>query len=527
MYKLVVVEDERDVRRRLVGLIERSGIDFEIISEYENGIDAYDGIIVDAPDLVLTDIKIPYINGIELSRRLREVLPLVKIAIITGFNEFDFAKEAANLGVVGFISKPVTSEDITATLSKAKAMLDEEYLTASSLNRFQEVYERSLPILRENDLYRLSNTVELSTALENKLKYNGVNLDYKCFICCLFDFDEPQEGNTEKFDLAFSSVRKYVGEELGALCECELFNRYEKLCLIIKSDKKPKTEEIDIILERIILRVSRFSGMPISVGMSSVYENNRNFAAMVKEAKRSLEYRRILGGGKVFFYENALPPASKLSVDDASIKEIGYAMHFRSAGKCTLMIDELRATLENSKESHHYVVTSILNVLIKACDNLDGLYSRHGGPDGLYSRFFEIKTVDEVFDFLKELAVEIEALNEDVIVSNVEQNLRKITSHMEAHFCDSDISFETVAKAVNFSTSYISALLKKNLNTSFVKLLTSMRMEKAKELLADPTLKIIDIAEKLGYSDSYYFSHCFKKYTEVSPKEYRNNENKN
>ena len=527
MYKLVVVEDERDVRRRLVGLIERAGMDFEIISEYENGIDAYDGIIFDAPDLVLSDIKIPYIDGIELSRRLREVLPLVKIAIITGYNEFDYAKEAANLGVVGFISKPVTFEDVVSVLAKAKAMLDEEYFTASSLSRFQEVYESSLPILRENDLYRLSNTTELTAAFENKLKYNGVDLDYKYFVACLFDFDEPQEGNTEKFDLAFSSVRKYVGEEFAGICNLELFSRYEKLCLIIKSDKKPKIEEIDIILERIILRVSRFSGMPISVGMSSVYENNRNFAAMVREAKRSLEYRRVLGGDKVFFYENASAPSSKLSVDDASIKEIGYAMHFRSAGECSLMIDELRASLEDSKESHHFVVTSILNALIKACDNLDGLYLRYGGADVLYSRIFEIKTSDEVFDFLKELAKEIETLNEDVIVSNVEQNLRKITSYMEVHFCDSDISFESVARAVNFSTSYISALLKKNLNTSFVKLLTGMRMEKAKGLLADPSLKIIDIAEMLGYNDSYYFSHCFKKYMEVSPKEYRNNENKN
>ena len=527
MYKLVVVEDERDVRKRLVGLIERADAGFEIVSEYENGIDAYDGIIFDAPDLVLTDIKIPYISGIELARRLREVLPLVKIAIITGYNEFDYAKEAANLGVVGFISKPITFEDIAATLIKARAMLDEEYLTASNLNRFQEVYERSLPILRENDLYRLSNTSELTAALENKLRYNGVNLEYKYFIACLFDFDEPQEGNTEKFDLAFSSVRKYVGEELVGHWDFELFSRYEKLCLMIKSDKKPDTKEIDVILERIILRISRFSGMPLSVGMSSVYENNRNFAAMVREAKRSLEYRRILGGGKVFFYENASSPASKLTVDDASIKEIGYAMHFGGAGKCVAMIDELRVALEASQESHHYVVTSILNVLLKACDNLDGLYVRHGGQEGLYTRFFEIKTGDEVFDFLKELSGEIEALNEDVIVSNVEQNLRKITAYMEVHFCDSDISFESVARAVNFSTSYISALLKKNLNTSFVKLLTGMRMEKAKELLADPSLKIIDIAERLGYNDSYYFSHCFKKYMEVSPKEYRNNESKN
>ena len=92
---------------------------------------------------------------------------------------------------------------------------------------------------------------------------------------------------------------------------------------------------------------------------------------------------------------------------------------------------------------------------------------------------------------------------------------------MDAHFCDADLSFELMAKDVNFSVSYISALFKKKMGTSFVKHLTALRMEKAKELLGDASIKIVDAAEQLGYADPYYFSHCFKKYTGVSPKEFR------
>ena len=142
----------------------------------------------------------------------------------------------------------------------------------------------------------------------------------------------------------------------------------------------------------------------------------------------------------------------------------------------------------------------------------------------LYRRLFEIKTDDEIFDYLKDLARLIRQLNDSVITDSLEHSLRLVTSYMESHFCDPDISFESLAKEVNYSVSYISALLKKKLGTSFVKMLTELRMEKAKELLRNPALKIIDIAERLGYNDSYYFSHCFKKYMGIPPKEFRNND---
>jgi len=124
VYKLAVVEDEREVHKRLISLIKKSQSKFELSAEFDNGIDAYDGIISDRPDLVITDIRIPFIDGIELSKKLLETLPLIKIVIITGYNEFTYAKEAANLGVLGFISKPITQEDIDLILGKAETALD-------------------------------------------------------------------------------------------------------------------------------------------------------------------------------------------------------------------------------------------------------------------------------------------------------------------------------------------------------------------------------------------------------------------
>ena len=526
MYKIVIVEDERDVRNRLASMIEKSGCNFEIIAEYETGIDAYDGIISDNPDLILTDIKIPYINGIELSKKVREVFPLVRIIITTGYNEFDYAKEAANIGVIGFISKPIILENIRDVLKKAEASLDNEFLTGSNLTRLSAFYQDNLPIIKENDLYRLSNMSSVSPAFELRLHGNNISLDYPYFAMCVFDFDELPEGDVERYDIVFSSLRNSVGEELETLCDFDIFSRYEKLCLIMKFKTQPDTQELERRVERIIQRAGRFSDMPVSAGISNVFQNDKNFSAMVKEATRALEYRSVIGGGKVFLYGNTHSLSAKLSIDDNMIKELGYILHSQDTEECLKRIDLIRNNINNVGGSHYYAATCILNILIRGCDNLEGLNAHNGSPDLLYRRLFAIKTDDEIYDYLKELARHVKQLNDDIIVDNVERNLRLVTSYMETHFCDPDISFESLADGVNFSVSYISALLKKRLNTSFVKMLTELRMEKAKELLLNPALKIIDIAEQLGYNDSYYFSHCFKKHVGLPPKEFRNEHGK-
>ena len=521
MYKLVIVEDERDVRNRLAGLIEKSGCNFEIIAEYENGIDAYDGIISDNPDLVLTDIRIPYISGIDLSKMIREVYPLVKIIIITGYNEFDYAKEAANLGVIGFVSKPVTVDNIRDLLKKAETSLDDEFLTGSNLVRLSDFYQDNLPTIRENDLYRLSKMTDVPPAFESRLRGNKISLDYPFFVMCAFDFDGIPGEEADRYDMVFSSIRKSVGEEFGGLCDYDLFNRYEKLCLILKYGEQPDTKELERRVERIIQRSGRFSDMPVSAGISSVFKDSRNFSAMAKEAARALEYRSVMGGQKVFFFENSRIPAMKLAFDDNMIKELGYLIHSQTTEDCTERIDIIRGMISDSGYPLYYAATGILNVLVRSCDDIEELAARCGAPDMLYRKLYEIKTDDEIFDYLKDLTRVVRALNDSVIVDNLEHSLRRVTAYMETHFRDPNISFASLAKEVNFSVSYISALLKKRLNTSFIRMLTDLRMEKAKELLSDPALRIIDIAEQLGYNDSYYFSHCFKKHVGVPPKEFR------
>ena len=124
MYKLVIVDDEFDVRNRLSQSIKKLDTGFEIVGMYENGLDALEGVNNLNPDLVITDIRMPFMTGIELISKIKETKPLTKAIIITGFDEFDYAKKAIDLGVVGFLTKPVLNDDLKNILIKTKEDLD-------------------------------------------------------------------------------------------------------------------------------------------------------------------------------------------------------------------------------------------------------------------------------------------------------------------------------------------------------------------------------------------------------------------
>ena len=518
MYRLVVVEDERDVRQRLITLIKKADSGFQLVAEYENGIDAYDAMATDAPDLLITDIRIPYIDGIELAKRTRNIMPLCKVIIITGYNEFDYAKEAANLGVVSFVSKPVTLESVKESLQKTHDILDQEYVTASNLSKLEAFYRDSLPVIRENDLNRLADMSGIDPDFEKKLAYNKIDLNYEYFAFCIFDLDQTVKGWEERNDLAFASVRSFVEESVRPLYDLELFNRQDKLCLILKSHQPMIVATIERTLEQVILR---YTDATMSVGFSNVHQD-RNFSHMRREAARALEYRGLMGGRSVFYYGNATLPGEAQLMDEDMIRELGYWIRFHTEEDTLAYLDRIRESMEQNGNLYHYTMMGVLNVLLKNCDHLDRLTENRTGQRNIYQQLMESKTAKEAFGLLSDLCRQIFQINDDLRIDTLERNMQKVIAYIDAHYCDADISFESVAGAVNFSVSYIGALFKKKLGTSFVKHLTALRMERARELLANQTFKIIDVAEQLGYADPYYFSHCFKKHTGVSPKEFRN-----
>ena len=525
MYKLILVDDEQDVRNRIITSIQKIDCGFEVIASYDNGLDAFDGIIQMNPDLVITDIRMPFMTGMELLKKIKDSLPLIKTIIITGFDEFDYAKQAIDLGVSGFLTKPITTADLEEVLHKAKEELDEEYQRNTNLENMENFIKESLPLIKENNLQRLITLTNPDKKFLKKLEYNGIFLNYKHFMLAVIDIDLDLEStNLEKYEMNFLTVKKFIAEGLQNYFYHETFTCNDEIVTIIKANDEISTTQIEHCFEYILMKTKKFLEFTISVGISNPYKS-KNFKEMYREAQSALELRSVMGGNEIYFASNIGDDDKKVRmIDDDELKELSYAIKYHTLSETKALLQSLKEKIAKPEYIIYnpFNLSNILNAIVKSCDDLDAFYGEN--KISFYERLFEMKTLDDTFAWFESLIAKIKTINQDTIEDSIQRNLNKIINYIDSHYTDNDLNLEILADKVNISISYISAILKKERNTTFVKYLTFLRMEKAKELLKNPNIKIVDVAEAVGYSEPYYFSHSFKKYQGVSPKEYRTNE---
>lgn len=184
MYKVIIADDEIDVRERLVNMVQNISDDFEIVGIFENGYDALENVTKVKPDLIITDIEMPFISGLELIKQAKISLPLVKSIIITGYDKFDYAKEAIKLGVLGYISKPISQEELSEVLESAKAKLSAELSYEASPANLYKDDKDYLNVIRSGDLAKLITLKEIPEFLQKKLISEGVDINAEQALIC-------------------------------------------------------------------------------------------------------------------------------------------------------------------------------------------------------------------------------------------------------------------------------------------------------------------------------------------------------
>jgi two-component system response regulator YesN len=217
MYNVIIVDDEATVRERLLGFLNKKADEFKVIGTYENGYDAMMGGIPLEPDLIITDIKMPFITGLELIKQAKQELPLVQAIIVSGYDDFDFAKQAIDLGVVGYISKPVTFEEISDALNKAKVELDKKYSIDKNIKDLQEKNKSVLKMVQSDDLNKLVTLKSIPANFREKLQADGIGIDQPFVLFAIFDPDQDEDDlSFEESELVNYYLEQYIDEEFSA-----------------------------------------------------------------------------------------------------------------------------------------------------------------------------------------------------------------------------------------------------------------------------------------------------------------------
>lgn len=531
LYRIMLVDDEEEVRKAIIRKMDWEQLGFIMVGDAENGEDALEKIEQMEPDVVMTDIRMPYMDGLTLTARIREKYPSIKILIFSGYDDFEYAKEAIKLNAAEYILKPVNGEELAAILKRIRISLDEEIEQRRNISTLRENYLSSLPILRElflNDLVRRTTDVD---SVVSKLQEYGIDiLNARKWLAAVIHVEQMEKtGNqvlSQHQELIPISVRGIVEDYLRSYCRFAIFNSADGITVIAAVDEKNTETGLSNLLNDICKESRRMLEVSITIGVGQSCDTLQEIGRSYKTAVDALGYRAIVGGGKTI-YINDMEPVSrgKLQLDDKSEAEFTAAIKFGPRELIDEVIRNLAARMEDAKvhaRQHQVYMLSIVNCMIRLmqqydlnmADMFDSENQYTDIMDGIYRR-------EEFADRIIPIAYRMnEALNRERD-NTTKKVIREAKEYIREHYSNQELSVEMICRHLHMSPAYFSTVFKKETGQTYINYLTEVRLEKAVELLNETDDKTYMIAQKVGYQEQNYFSYVFKKRYGVSPTKYR------
>lgn len=532
MYKLMMVDDEDTVRKRVINSIDFGEFGFELVCEAENGSEGYDMFLQHKPDVVITDIKMPFMDGLELSEKILHDFPYTKIIVLTGFDEFEYAKKSIDLHILKYILKPVSMNELVDILRETKTIIDEEIEERTSLERLKDHYDQSFPLMKQKFLEGLIHGEYTNETIEKWLVYYKVDLPGRHFVVSVVQIDDFYADKIVKrsseIELRKIALLDMV-EEISARYNLGAYFLYNDYVVIISgADVNRETDflnEISSKLEKLRQAINRFQEFTVTIGIGFVTDDKTDLRSSYESAMNAQDYKISMGKNQVIYIKD-MEPNHKRGLVFSELEETAIRRLLKT-GTSQEYSDYLNKLFETAIGAQR--TSSEMQVFIM---EIVTLHLRVAKETGAYEMLedgqISLQAVFAEFENVQLIKTTIEAYGLAVIynLSNSRQDTTKslvsdAKDYVKHNYMDFELTVEGVSGALHYSPNYFSTVFKKETGTSFLKYLLDIRLEKAKELLSTTDLKNFEVAVEVGFSSSNYFSYCFKKELGISPSQYK------
>ncbi|WP_063567848.1 response regulator [Paenibacillus sp. O199] len=526
MYRVLLVDDEEDVREGLVVEVDWEALDLRIVGLAENGREALEMAERVEPDIVVTDISMPFMDGLELARRLRERNPLVKVVILTGYDEFDYARQAVSLSVDEYLLKPFSAGHLTELLTRLRAQMAAEVAEREDVQQLRDHYYTSLPLLQADLMATLLHRQKSPQYIHGKAKQCGLDLHgerYGVSVLTLH-MDGEQSADAELKQFAALNIAAEVWTEHGA---GHAFMHQETIVLLYVDrwggeDGEKRQQQA---LENVMRSINHYLRIPATVGSGSIVNTLAGVKHAYEDALLALDYRLVPGTDPLIYIADVeRQTAGKLRFDELKQQTLTRCL---KAGTQAELEDALEIifreiTVEHGRSDIQlYLIEVLTNVWKAAQASGEAMEDIFGAGFQLYADLFRLPGLSEAQGKVHEVCLlvqhRIASGRQHVYKDIVEQAL----SFTKEHYADPDLSIQKVCGHLHISSGYFCGIFKKEVQLTFLQYLMQIRMEAAKELLRSTEMKSFEIAGQVGFAEPNYFSFCFKKHIGVSPKEYR------
>ncbi len=532
MYKVLLVDDETLIREAISENIQWEEMGFSFMGACENGKQAIEAIEKEQPDLLLTDINMPFVDGMELTKFVYENYPDTKVIIISGYDEFEYAKNAVKYQVLEYILKPITPMEFSETLLRVKKIFDERKESQRDVKKIRSAYVSNLPMVQGRYLHNLFNGTADYSKLKDKQEELRLKLDAGCYNTALVEGDDLEPFTSQyanvKDELALFAIYN-ISAEIVALENCGIAFQGidEKTAILFMGEEEEwLKEKIKQTLPKIHQAIEDFLHIQVTIAVGKTVQRVEELPDSFAKTKSALEYKFMLGGNQTIEaeeYEEIRNSAKHIDIFEWA-SQIATSIRTNKIEEITQkteqFIEQIKLSYVNKNRSFVYVqnlVLSVINLLELPEELEEEIY---GQERNFMSQIYQCENLDKIVTHLCGTFRYICNLMSNQRDSYGKRQAMLALDYIEKNYADSSITLNSVCTALAMSTSYFSSIFKNYTGETFIESLTKKRMEKAKILLEQGNLKTYEIAEAVGYSDAHYFSVSFKKAVGKTPTEY-------
>ena len=534
--KVFLVEDEMVIRRGIKNSIDWEKEGYIFCGEASDGELAYPMIIKEKPDILITDIRMPFMDGLELCKLVKKELPNIKILILSGYDEFDYAKEAIRLGVAEYLLKPISSGKLLEALNGVSESIRREKEDKDLVRKYMEEMRENTEHEKQKFFEQMiAGNLSMADALETGKKYE-MNLSAGMYNLLLFRFTLGEE-NRKSGELLGEA--EYAIEKLTERLEYvfEFQRGVEGWAFLLMADNEEqmseRVKELSKDLEEIM---KNYSTIAYFGGIGQPVARLRELEESFREAERALAARFTMELNRIISVEDIRMAQNVDTLDDIEITSFGEIEKTRTMLEKFLnngaedeidefvdvYINELPEENLKSVLMRQYIIMDAYIVMMSFCEKIEGIEGEmQAQSEELKNSMKTSQTLEEIKNYIRMLLKKIIGVRDTISGRRYSDIIEIAKDQIRKTYMSDEISLNTIAAEVGMSPSYFSSIFSKEMGKTFVEYLTEIRMDRAKELLMCSSMKTSEIGYEVGYKDPHYFSYIFKKTQNCTPKEFR------
>lgn len=527
MYRIVIADDEQYIVQLIRQLIDYEALNVEVIGEAADGASAFELVRSHKPDILITDIRMPCLDGLALIDRIRECAFPTSIIAISGYRRFDYAYNALKYGVHDFIVKPINRKELNDSIAKAIQRLGRENVTEHYIETVRQQINVNASQLRRKLLedciqgtFAMDNLAEINCAYATKLvdgHYTGVAIRLEI----------PQEITGDS--LVVCKCFEKLDSVLQSFADEYMFHFLDRSALLVglintRHEQTPQLMRcIKRIFELLGITLDVYTHVHITIGVGPFVQDVCEIADTVRMAILCSRIKCILGAQRIYPSAEYLSANWKMSLTSAQIEELRQLLE---SGQEGIIAGWMSRVFSKSEDYYRKYPLQALSLGDSVLDNFRMLCHMQGisiREELLLSAYAAINHSESYLDYFQQIARFMNAVGQEDRRTRMQRNNYPIEcakSYIAEHLGE-PFRLEDIAKKTLLTPSYLSVLFKKEMGETISDYTQKLRLEKAKALLRTTNLNINEISIQVGYTDSKHFSKVFKKVLGVRPKEYR------